>query len=117
MGRNKKIGADAVQENALGLGHNHLTSKEEAGFCGEFKALEEKRLAIVDKQKGVLQRAKDAGMLKGGIRAAVKKWMASEEQRQAKDAVEQAREQYLAACREEGLFVPEEMAEHEEEAA
>ncbi len=111
MGRTKKQGADAVQENAMGLGHNRLSTKEEAAFCKEFKVLEEKRMGIVEKQKEVLQRAKDSGMLKGGVRAAVKKWMSSEEQRQAKDAVEQAREQYLAACREEGLFVPEDIDE------
>lgn len=118
MGRKSdKTGAAAVQENAMGLGHNRLSTKEEAGFCKEFKVLEEKRMAIVDKQKDVLQKAKDAGMLKGGVRKAVKEWLSSEEQRQSRKSIEQARDEYLQACREEGLFVPAEDDEQEEVAA
>lgn len=111
MGK-KKQGADAVQQNALGIGHN--STKDIAGFVSEFVALEKQIIELRGDQKDLLARAKDSDLLKMGIRKAAKEILASEEQRQARQSVEQARDEYLAACREEGIFVPE---EPEEEAA
>lgn len=104
----KKSGADAVQENAMGIGHN--STKDIAEYVNQVAGLMRQQQEIGGEIKDILARAKDSDLSKMGIRKAAKELLASEEQRQARLAVERARDEYLEACKEEGLFVPEEAA-------
>lgn len=109
-----KTGAAAVQERALGKGHNSLTKEAELKYLKRDMDIVEKIAKLNDDRKANLRDAKDAGMSKMGIRSATKEMRMTLEQRQAIQEVEDQKKHYIAACREEGLFVPEEM---EEEAA
>lgn len=109
MGRTKKTGADAVQENAMGIGHNS-SSKDIAEYVNQVAVLKRQQSELGGDIKDILARAKDAGLSKMGIRKAAAELLASEEQRQSRQSVEQARDDYLRACKEVGLFVPEEEA-------
>lgn len=92
------------------IGHNKLTKDMEAKFLKRDAEIVEKIAQLNDTRKANLRDAKDSGMSKMAIRQTTKEVRMSEEQRQAKDEVEDEKKRYLAICREVGLFVPQEAA-------
>jgi len=108
MPRSKKTGAAAVQENAMGVGHNN--DELVKSIMERFAAEEQIIIEAKGRQKEVLREGKASGILKTAIRKAYKDLTMTDEQRQANKEVEDARKSYAAICREVGLFVPEEEA-------
>lgn len=85
MPRMKKLGADAVQANAMG--HNSITDETRRSHL---EYIAKKMIAIQGINgdiKDRLRKAKDDGMKKMSLRKAAKMLMMSEEQRQAQEEV------------------------------
>lgn len=96
----KKHGAAALQDNAL-RNSDELVKSVMERFAKQQSIIDEARGA----QKEILREGKEAGILKQAIRKAYKDLMMTEEQKQAKDEVEAARQEYARICAEVGLFV------------
>lgn len=110
MPRPRKTGAAAVQDAALGIGHNAANDDFVKDIMGRFAKKQRAIDALRAEQKEILREGKEGGVLKTAIRKAYKDLMMTSEQKEARDEVESARKSYVDICREVGLFVPEEEA-------
>lgn len=109
MSRIKKLGADAVQEAALG--HNRPDQhKMEIAILRRFSKITEDITILQDGAKAILREAKDIGMSKMGVRKAVKEMRMSLEQLQARQEVEDAKNQYIHLYKQTDMFAEEEAA-------
>lgn len=90
-----------MHENAMqGSNSNELLKKH----ITDFAQLERKKQEIVGKQKEILRAAKDDGFKKMAIRGAVKDLSMTEDQRQAKQEIDDERAHYTDLCRDLPLF-------------
>lgn len=108
MRKVKKLGADALQESAMG--HNRLDKEIEAKFLKTDADIVESIAQLNEKRKENLADAKDAGMLKTAIRKCTAESRKSIEARQEDAEVDDEKKRYIAICKEVGLFIPEEEA-------
>jgi hypothetical protein len=98
MPRQKKTGAAAVQEAAMG--HNSLNDDIKAKYLKRDAEIVDQICKLNEDRKENLREAKDAGMSKMAIRKCTKENRMSDEQREAKAEVEHEAKNYAAIWRE-----------------
>lgn len=104
MRKMKKLGADAVQEAAMGHNAPPLDDKLLKEHVQKVAKLQNSMEALNGKIKEELRTAKDNGFKKMSIRAAVKELRMTAEQRQSREEIDAETKRITRLCADLPLF-------------